>query len=90
MLLSKLLSGIEYTCPGFTDTEITEVVYNSKLAGEGKLFVALTGAFSDGHDYVSHAYLGGCRVFLTERPVALSADATVLVTRDTRAALAAE
>ena len=88
MLLSELLSGVEYTCPGFTDTEITEVVYNSKLAGEGKLFVALTGAFSDGHDYVSHAYLGGCRVFLTERPVALSADATVLVTRDTRAALA--
>ena len=88
MLLSQLLEGIEYECASFTDAEISEVVYNSKLAGEGKLFAALTGAFSDGHDYVSHAYLGGCRVFLTERPVPLSADATVIVTRDTRAALA--
>ena len=88
MLLSEILRGVSYTAAHFEDTEISGIVYNSKLAGEGKLFVALVGAFSDGHDYVSAAYLGGSRVFLTSRPVELPPDAMVIETADTRASLA--
>lgn len=87
MLLSEILRGVSYTAENFSDVEISEIVYNSKLAGEGRLFVALVGAFSDGHDYASAAYLGGSRVFLTCRPVSLPADALVIKTDDTRAAL---
>ena len=87
MLLSKILENVSFTAPAFTDCEIADIVYNSKLAGEGKLFVALVGAFSDGHDYASQAYLAGCRVFLTEHAVDLPADALVLTVENTRAAL---
>ena len=88
MLLSQILRGIEHTPANFADCEISDIVYNSKLAGPGKLFVALVGAFSDGHDYAGAAYLAGCRVMLTQRPVAVGGDALVIVTPDTRAALA--
>ena len=88
MKLSQILQGVSYTAARFEDVEIGQIVYNSKLAGEGRLFVALVGAFSDGHDYVSQAYLGGCRVFLTQRDVPLPSDAFCVVTADTRAALA--
>ncbi len=87
MLLSEILRGVKTAPEAYADRDVAEIVYNSKLAGEGKLFVALTGAFSDGHDYAGSAYLAGARVFLTERPVDLPADALVLVTEDTRAAL---
>ena len=87
MLLSEILENVAFTAPAFTDCEIADIVYNSKLAGEGKLFVALVGAFSDGHDYASQAYLAGCRVFLTEHAVDLPADALVLTVENTRAAL---
>ncbi len=89
MLLSKIFEGVSYAADSFADREIADIVYNSKLAGEDKLFVALVGAFSDGHDYVSQAYLAGCRVFLTEHAVALPGDALVLTVENTRAALPA-
>lgn len=87
MLLSRMLEGVSYTAENFRDCEIADIVYNSKLAGVHKLFVALVGAFSDGHDYVSGAYLAGSRVFLVQKPVALPGDAVTITVQDTRAAL---
>ena len=88
MLLSKIMEGIAFDAPDFQDAEISDIVYNSKLAGEGRLFAALPGAFSDGHDYIPQAYLAGCRVFLAQRRVPAGPDARFLITPDTRAALA--
>lgn len=89
MLLSQILKNLNYTCSGFNDCEINDIVYDSRIAAPGTMFVALRGAFTDGHDYVQSAYLNGARVFLAERPLSLAPDATVIMTADTRAALAA-
>lgn len=88
MLLSEIVKDLTYTARAFHDCEIDAIVYDSRKAVPGSLFAALTGAYSDGHDYVSAAYLSGARVFLTEREVSLPADAVVLVTADSRASLA--
>lgn len=87
MLLSEIVNGIVFQCDPFLDCEIENVVYDSRKAAPATLFVALEGAFSDGHDYIQSAYLKGTRVFLTQRPVDVPADALVLVTPDSRAAL---
>lgn len=87
MLLSEILINIEYACENFTETQISDIVYDSRKAQKGTLFVALCGAFSDGHDYVQKAYENGARVFLCQKEVSLPDDATVILTQDTRAAL---
>ncbi len=87
MLLTKILSGTDYSCEKFSDAEINDIVYDSRKAKNGCLFVALCGAFSDGHDYVLKAYENGARVFLCEKTVALPDDAEVIYVSDTRASL---
>lgn len=87
MLLSQLLKNIEYKSSNFRDADIVDIVYDSRKSSPDRLFVALTGAFTDGHDYAESAYLKGTRAFLAERELKLPPDATVVVTENTRAAL---
>ena len=88
MRLKEIVAHIKYTCGNLCDPEIADIVYDSRKAAPGTLFVALTGAQADGHDYAAKAYENGARAFLAERPLDLPADASVLLTENTRAALA--
>ncbi len=88
MKLSEILKGLSYTCGNFIDCEINDIAYDSRKCGEDILFVCLVGAFADGHKYINSAYDKGSRVFLCEREVELPEDAIVIVTDNTRSALA--
>ena len=88
MKLSEIFNGLDYTCPDFRDCEIKDIAYDSRKSGEGILFVCLVGAFTDGHKYAASAYEKGSRFFLCEKEVGLPADATVIITKNTRSALA--
>lgn len=88
MLLSEIFKGVPFTCENFSDIDVEDIVYSSRNAGQGKMFVALVGAFSDGHSYADSAYLLGSRVFVVSREVELPADALVITVENTRAALA--
>ena len=88
MKLSEILKGLSYTCSNFTDCEINDIAYDSRKCGEGILFVCLVGAFTDGHKYIQSAYDKGSRFFLCEREVELPDDAVVIITDNTRSALA--
>lgn len=88
MVITEILKNTEYTGLLHPDTEIDGIVYDSRKACEGTLFVCLTGEYADGHDYAASAYSNGCRCFLAERELALPGDAVVLICKDTRAALA--
>lgn len=88
MKLSEILKGLEFTCSNFTDCEIKDIAYDSRKCGEGILFVCLVGAFTDGHKYIQSAYDKGSRFFLCEREVDLPEDAVVIITDNTRSALA--
>lgn len=87
MLLKDMLLGI---CDYTGDEFIEDIVYNSKYAQKGTLFVALRGALSDGHKYIKDAYEKGVRVFVVEDDSMAHAyvDATFIKVNDTRKALA--
>lgn len=87
MLLKDILLGI---CDYTGDESIDDIVYNSKYAQKGTLFVALSGALSDGHKYIKDAYEKGVRVFVVEDDSMAHAyvDATFIKVNDTRKALA--
>ncbi len=88
MLLSQLIGVIDTKCTGFTDADITDIVYDSRKAKPSTLFVCLSGAVTDGHKYAESAYQNGCRAFLAQNELALPRDATVIYTDNTRRALA--
>lgn len=94
MKLSRLLDGCDIitasgaqTVPD-ADIEITALTTDSRSARRGSLFVCISGARSDGHDFAASAYESGCRCFLAERPLDLAEDASVTVVSSTRRALA--
>lgn len=67
---------------------ITDIVYNSRKAQSGVIFVCIVGAVADGHRYAADAYEKGTRVFVCEKPLNLPNDAIIFRVSDTRQALA--
>lgn len=86
MLLSMLLAPLGVT-EGFTDVDITDVVYDSRKAVEGCAFVCLKGSASDGHKFATKAVEGGAAVIIAQEPVEAGGAQVVLVP-DTKKALA--
>lgn len=71
--------------------DVDSIVYDSRKACEGSLFVCLRGFRSDGHSYIKSAYDRGCRDFLCEYipdDAAKLPDIRIYRVRDTREALA--
>lgn len=88
MRLSALLDKIEYT-NSFADCEVEHITNDSREAKFGSIFVCIKGFATDGHLFAKKAYDNGCRVFVCEYyPERLPNDATVIITKDTRRALA--
>lgn len=88
MKLNEVLNGIAVSGTYRPETEVSDIVYDSRKAKSSVLFVCLSGARADGHLYAKSAYEKGCRVFLCEKTVELPSDAQVIYCKDTRAALA--
>ena len=94
MQLKKLLSNIrcdEIINKSQLDLDSVDVVSlccDSRKVYSGSLFVCIKGAVSDGHDYAFNAYSRMCRLFVAEHDPHLPADAVVIITPDTRLALA--
>lgn len=94
MQLNELLSVIDYTeiinRTGIetSSVEITAISSNSAKAKDNSIFVCIAGAMADGHKYADEAYKKGCRVFVAERKLELSNDAFVIITNNSRIALA--
>lgn len=54
MRLTRLLERLEYEVrQGSDETEITELVNDSRKVTEGSVFVCISGAVSDGHEYAA-------------------------------------
>lgn len=87
MLLSKLLSAVCFSGEIKNDEEISEIIYNSKLAKPASLFVCICGFSSDGHKFAINAYENGVRSFIVEKDVSLPDDAQVFKVENSRAAL---
>lgn len=64
-------------------TAFTGLAYDSRLARQGELFLALRTAYGDGHRYIAHALAAGCSGVLCEQlPNDVPAGVTALVVPD--------
>ena len=85
MLLSKLLAPLGIS-QGFEEAEISQIVYDSRKAVPGSLFVCLRGAASDGHSFAAKATGAGARVIVAEEAVE-APGAQVILVPDSKKAL---
>ncbi|MBP2639511.1 MAG: murE 2 [Firmicutes bacterium] len=67
--------------------EITSITHDSREVVPGTLFVCLTGAKADGHDYIAQARKQGAAAVLVEKPVDDVDGLTVITVKDTRSAM---
>ncbi len=68
MRLAQVLQGVKIIRHAADlDVDITSVMYDSRQAGRGSLFIALPGFKSDGHDYAAGALERGAAAIVTER-----------------------
>lgn len=93
MKLGKLLEKIEYSLrQGSLDTEIEEVVYDSRKLIKGSLFVCLKGARFDSHDLAEDMAAQGALALLIENElredIKLPPHICIIKVKDSREALA--
>lgn len=91
MLLTKLLNQVEYKNSlghKLEGIDITFVAHDSRKATFDTVFICISGAVHDGHDYAQSAYDQGCRVFVCEHELDLPKDAVILIVANSRIALA--
>lgn len=88
MILTQLLSGIEYTLlSGNTDIEISDIIYDSRKVIENCAFVCLKGYTTDGHKYAADAKEKGAACLIVSDDIDLPAGVTVIKVKDTRSVL---
>ena len=87
--LKDLLEHLDYQClQGTTDKEITSVVYDSRKAEPGSLFLCIKGAVSDGHAYAKEVAEKGASVLVVQDAVEVPEDVTVIQVENSRYAMA--
>lgn len=70
MKLNEWLKELDYKLvSGNTEAEVSEVVYDSRKAAPGAVFVCMTGTRVDSHKFIPDVLKAGVRVLVTERDV---------------------
>lgn len=89
MKFKDWLKELEYkTLQGPLDVEVDEVVYDSRKAGSGAVFVCMRGTRVDSHEFIDEVVNAGVRVLVVERDVKIPAGVTVVRVVNGREALA--
>lgn len=95
MNVQSALNKISYqVLMGNPDVDVCEVIYDSRKACEGCVFVCMTGARVDSHQFIDDVVSKGCRVLITEKfpeeeqLKRLPDDTTVILAESSREALA--
>lgn len=89
MYLNDLLKDLDYTClQGDAHTLVTDLVYDSRKAKKGSVFVCISGTVTDGHKFIPDVIEKGAVAIVIEKEIELPKDITVIKVEDTRKALA--
>ncbi len=88
-MLKDWLHELQYTLlQGSVDEKVNEVIYDSRKAAPGAVFVCMAGTRVDSHDFIPQVLAAGVRVLVVERPVPAPKDITVIQVKQGREALA--
>lgn len=90
--MDKKLSKIIAAMPGSqvmgnADQEITDIVFDSRKAQKGTLFVAQKGVANDGHAYIPQVIAQGCTAVLCEVAPVEAGECCIITVPDTHVAL---
>ena len=92
MKLKKICEEIEYTLlKGSMETEVRDIIYDSRKIAQGTMFVCMVGAVTDGHKYIPDAIEKGASVIVLEKEeeaAQIPETITVLKVESARRALA--
>ena len=79
MKLKSWLKELPYTLlQGSLETEVDEVVYDSRKAAPGTVFVCMRGANVDSHTFIPDVVEKGAPVLVVEHPVEAPENVTVI------------
>ena len=89
MKISKILKDIEL-CSSFNEAEVSHITCDSRTCSEGSLFIAVRGAETDGHSYISKAIEKGALHIICEEIPDCCKDAQVqfILVKESRKACA--
>ena len=89
MYLEKLLEKMEYSClQGNSNIMITELIYDSRKVVQDSVFVCITGAVKDGHEFINEVADKGATAVIVEKEMDFPEGITVIKVQDSRLALA--
>lgn len=89
MELEKLIEGLPIlSLQGDIKRNITRVVYDSRRAVPGSLFVCIEGYKTDGHKFIQSALDNGAAALVVQKDIPQPENITVIKVPDTRYALA--
>ena len=79
MILKQLLERLEYeVVQGSDKIEITTLINDSRKVEEGSVFVCISGAVSDGHQYVADVAKKGAKAVIVQQDVEAPSGMTVI------------
>lgn len=88
MKIRDWLKDLEYQLvQGSLETEVTDVVYDSRKLKDGAVFVCMTGTRVDSHSFAAEAVQKGACVIVTEKEIVLPEHVTVIRVDNSRRAL---
>lgn len=68
MKLSQICKELEFECiQGSMDTEVRDIIYDSRKIAKDTMFVCMVGAVTDGHKYIPDAIEKGASVIVLEK-----------------------
>lgn len=90
MRLAKLCEKIEFKLlQGSMDTDVKDIIYDSRKVEQGDMFVCMVGAVTDGHKYIPGAVEKKASVIVTEKKTeGIPESITVIQVENARYALA--
>jgi UDP-N-acetylmuramoyl-L-alanyl-D-glutamate--2,6-diaminopimelate ligase len=88
MKLAQLIAGLgKVETVGSLDREVTGIAYDSRCVTPGKLFVAIRGVESDGHNFIADVADRGAVAVICERKGTSVGRMTRVIVPNTRAVL---
>ncbi|MCR5791714.1 MAG: UDP-N-acetylmuramoyl-L-alanyl-D-glutamate--2,6-diaminopimelate ligase [Lachnospiraceae bacterium] len=88
MRLLDLVENVEYKClQGNADIEVNELVYDSRKVTKGDVFVCISGAVRDAHDFVPDVIEKGAAAVIVEKDMEAPEGVCILKVDNSRLAL---
>lgn len=89
MKFKEWLKDLRYeVIQGSLDVEVEEVIYDSRKAREGAVFICMKGTKVDSHEFIPSVAAAGVKVLVVERKVPVPDGVTAVLVHNAREALA--